>query len=217
MNLKEKQWKLREDAILDAAYEVLTERGGTGASMDEIAARAEVSKPTLYQHFASKDELVLSVSMRLMKESEIAAAQREEGVSALDHLARTLERRLARRAGLWTAHVTVSPALADASPAYRAQREANRARWAELVDAAKAEGDVDPRYPTPVVVRMLMRLFRADYEDLLEAGVVTAEELCAMLVAVTIRGLRPSGAGEWESEPLVGVEVGRYRAIEGVE
>jgi AcrR family transcriptional regulator len=208
MSLKERQWKLREHAILDAAYEVLTERGGTGASMDEIAARAGVSKPTLYQHFASKDDLVLSVSMHLMQESEAAAAAREPGTSALDHLARTLVARLARRAGLWTAHVTVRPELVEASPAYQAQQEANRARWARLVDEAKAEGDLDPCYPTPVVVRMLMRLFRADYEDLLEAGVVTVEELCGMLVAVTIRGLRPPGAPDWELEQLVGAGVG---------
>jgi AcrR family transcriptional regulator len=206
MSLKERQWQMREDAILDAAYEVLTERGGAGASMDDIAARAGVSKPTLYQHFASKDELVLSVSMRLMRESEIAAAERPPGTSALEHLATTLETRLTRRAGLWTAHVTASSELAEASPAYLAQRKANRDRWARLIDDAKEEGDIDPRYPTPVVVRMLMRLFRADYEDLLEAGVVTAEELCRMLVAVTIRGLRPSGTSGWEQ--LAGVGVG---------
>ena len=44
-------------AILDAAIEVLAERG-LGASMEEIARRAGVSKQTIYNHYGSKAELI---------------------------------------------------------------------------------------------------------------------------------------------------------------
>ncbi|HET8656187.1 MAG TPA: TetR/AcrR family transcriptional regulator [Longimicrobiaceae bacterium] len=191
MTLKERQWQLRQDAILDAAYEVIAERGTAGACMDDIAARAGVSKPTLYQHFESKDELVVSVSMRLMRNSERALAARSEGTPALEHLARTLRNGLVRRAGLWSARVTVPRELADANPAYQRQRAAVQARLTKLVEEAKAEGDIAARFPTPVVVRMLQRLFRGDYEDLLGSGVVTTDELGEVLIAVTFDGLRP--------------------------
>jgi AcrR family transcriptional regulator len=48
---------LRERRILDAALKIFSEKGFVGASMDDIAAEAEISKPTLYQYFSSKDEL----------------------------------------------------------------------------------------------------------------------------------------------------------------
>lgn len=48
---------LRERRILDAALEVFSQKGFVGASMDDIAAGAGLTKPTLYQYFPSKDEL----------------------------------------------------------------------------------------------------------------------------------------------------------------
>lgn len=47
----------RRTAILGCALEVFAERGYHNASMDEIATRAGVSKPILYQFFPGKREL----------------------------------------------------------------------------------------------------------------------------------------------------------------
>ena len=47
----------RREVIELAATGVFAERGYRGASIDEIAARAEISAPVLYDHFASKLEL----------------------------------------------------------------------------------------------------------------------------------------------------------------
>lgn len=43
--------------ILDAAITVFSQQGYTGAKMDDIASGAGISKPTLYQYFASKEAL----------------------------------------------------------------------------------------------------------------------------------------------------------------
>lgn len=51
----------RRGQLLIAASEVFVDRGYHAAGMDEIAVRAGVSKPILYQHFASKLELYLEV------------------------------------------------------------------------------------------------------------------------------------------------------------
>jgi AcrR family transcriptional regulator len=48
---------LRERRILDAALVVFSQKGFVSASMDDIAAEAGLTKPTLYQYFPSKDEL----------------------------------------------------------------------------------------------------------------------------------------------------------------
>lgn len=51
----------RTRAILSAASELFMERGFTAVSMDEIAARAKVSKITLYSRFPNKHELFSTV------------------------------------------------------------------------------------------------------------------------------------------------------------
>ena len=51
----------RRAQLLGAALEVFTASGYHAASMDEIAERASVSKPVLYQHFPSKLDLYLAV------------------------------------------------------------------------------------------------------------------------------------------------------------
>ena len=51
----------RRAQLLDAALGVFVENGYHAAAMDDIAARAGVSKPVLYQHFPGKLELYLAL------------------------------------------------------------------------------------------------------------------------------------------------------------
>ena len=51
----------RRTQLLGAAREVFVAQGYHAAAMDEIAERAGVSKPVLYQHFPSKRDLYLAL------------------------------------------------------------------------------------------------------------------------------------------------------------
>ena len=51
----------RRSQLLDAAREVFVASGYHAAAMDDIAARAGISKPVLYQHFPGKLELYLAL------------------------------------------------------------------------------------------------------------------------------------------------------------
>ena len=53
---REKAEKRRE--ILEAAREVFFQKGVHRATMDDVAARAEVAKGTLYLYFQSKEEIL---------------------------------------------------------------------------------------------------------------------------------------------------------------
>ena len=59
-SLPERQRKKRE-RILWAAHAEFCENGYDGASMDRIAFRADVSKPTVYQYYGGKDVLLEAV------------------------------------------------------------------------------------------------------------------------------------------------------------
>ena len=52
---------LRRRQLLGAAQEVFVAQGYHAAAMDEIAERAGVSKPVLYQHFPGKLDLYLAL------------------------------------------------------------------------------------------------------------------------------------------------------------
>ncbi|MDF2781600.1 MAG: putative transcriptional regulator, TetR family, partial [Geminicoccaceae bacterium] len=60
-----RRWRRRKDArpaeIVDAALEVFAERGFSAARLDDVAARAGISKGTLYLYFPSKEELFKAV------------------------------------------------------------------------------------------------------------------------------------------------------------
>jgi AcrR family transcriptional regulator len=47
--------------ILDAAYELFYRKGFSRVGVDEVAAFAQITKRTLYYHFASKDDLLAAV------------------------------------------------------------------------------------------------------------------------------------------------------------
>lgn len=61
----EPRWERRKDArpseIMDAALELFVERGFAATRLEDVAARAGVSKGTLYLYFSSKEELFKSV------------------------------------------------------------------------------------------------------------------------------------------------------------
>lgn len=49
--------KRRIEEILQAARNVFLNKNFSGATMDDIAAEAGITKPTIYQYFSTKDEL----------------------------------------------------------------------------------------------------------------------------------------------------------------
>jgi AcrR family transcriptional regulator len=53
------------ERILDVAIDLFTEKGFDGASLREIAERLGVTKAAIYYHFASKDDILMALHMRL--------------------------------------------------------------------------------------------------------------------------------------------------------
>jgi AcrR family transcriptional regulator len=71
---------VRERQLLDLAEALFAERGYGGASMDELARRAGVTKPVVYELFGSKDGLFGACVDRSVEHlaAEIATAVRAE-------------------------------------------------------------------------------------------------------------------------------------------
>ena len=57
----------KREAIVKAAIAEFTERGFAATNMDQISCRAGVSKRTVYNHFAGKEELFQTISMDMWR------------------------------------------------------------------------------------------------------------------------------------------------------
>jgi AcrR family transcriptional regulator len=70
---------VRERQLIELAEELFSERGYQGASMDELARRAGVTKPVVYELFGSKDGLFRAC---LERSAELLATRIAEAVRA---------------------------------------------------------------------------------------------------------------------------------------
>ncbi len=74
MEVKEKSTKER---ILEEALKLFAQSGYKGTSMNDIAAGLGISKPALYKHYASKQEILDSIVNR-MNQMDLERAQKYE-------------------------------------------------------------------------------------------------------------------------------------------
>jgi AcrR family transcriptional regulator len=63
------------ERILDVALDLFTDQGFDGTSIREIAGRLHVSKPAIYHHFASKEDILMALHMRLHELGKAALAR----------------------------------------------------------------------------------------------------------------------------------------------
>lgn len=81
----------KRNAVLHAAAAAFAERGYHGTSLDMIAARLGVTKPTIYYYARNKDDLVTAVGERALA-AILDAAQGDEQALAITQLQHLLRR-----------------------------------------------------------------------------------------------------------------------------
>ncbi|TQM44968.1 TetR/AcrR family transcriptional regulator [Pseudonocardia cypriaca] len=183
---RRRQAETKRTAILDAAEELFVSSGYELTSVDAIAARATVSKRTVYDHFGDKETLFRSVLARVndaLVATVRAATEQEltEGRDLRDALL-AFAQRLTMEAIPSSTYAAYRRLSARTSPAPRlpkaAGEEAQRMleeRFAQL--AAKGELAVrDPRRAVQHFVALTMRL-ALDAMDQDPAGTVSRPEL----------------------------------------
>jgi TetR/AcrR family transcriptional regulator len=92
---RERERSQRIQSILDAAKQIFYSKGYIKATMDEIALEAEISKPTIYTYFKTKDDLFFSLMLPVVEdigthlaaiESATAGNRYESGGSLIRNL-----------------------------------------------------------------------------------------------------------------------------------
>ncbi len=119
----------REDQILSVAVDEFAASGHAGASMNDIARRAGISKPLVYQYFGSKDGLYLAclhaVGRRLLARLETAELAVDDTVTSRIHPLRAVFEALDPHRDAWLllfdTSVPLTGEIAAAAAGYRAR------------------------------------------------------------------------------------------------
>jgi AcrR family transcriptional regulator len=82
--LRERNKLRRRERITEAALRLFAERGFDGATIDEIAEAAEVSRRTFFRYFARKEDVILDWKRRMADELRAALDSRPPQESPLD-------------------------------------------------------------------------------------------------------------------------------------
>jgi AcrR family transcriptional regulator len=75
--------------ILDAAYDLFSQRGTRAVGVEELLVQADVAKATFYRHFPSKDDLILAFLKQreqLWVHEWVIAEAKERGATAEEQL-----------------------------------------------------------------------------------------------------------------------------------
>src|SRR4051812_10544442 len=116
----------RARVVIEAAEEIFAARGFARASMAEIATKAGVTKPVLYDHFGSKDGLLAEVIRRagvdLRAALEAAVAEAASPADALARGLRTYFDFIEQHARSWTVLLNEGSASAVGIEALEAVR-----------------------------------------------------------------------------------------------
>lgn len=149
--LRERKKARTHQGIVEAALEVFRERGYEKTTVEEIVRRVEISQPTFYKYFGSKDAVLREVAGGLLREwaVEAEATARREGEStgaALRRVFATMVSTMVEDRALWRCIV-----LADALNPMRApeQREADRDTTrgiAAILARGQRRGEITERF-----------------------------------------------------------------------
>jgi AcrR family transcriptional regulator len=196
-SIREKQLEKRKAETLAAAMRLLMQHGYANLNMDDLAVEVGISKPTLYQYFTSKDELVAQALRQVFArlEAQLADLPDQAPLAQLQAFLRlTLQARAEQRLVMAPADLEGMRTLFQTHPVIKEHIRTLKARLTATVRQAQAAGEIDPSLPAWVVVNTMFSLQRVLQHPLDQAETPRApEELAAAiehLIALFVRGVR---------------------------
>jgi len=202
-SLKERQRQEREELILQATQELLLERGYYETSMGEIAQRVGVAKGTLYQHFESKEALMIALFKREFHDLHIAI-ERISGMQAgaqekMSLTIDTLCYHLAEKYPLFFIIRNATDLDAEIHQEVKEYFNAMRVQIGLMLEEGKAEGIFNATLPTEVMAETLFGIIVSRlFKNFHQGQHVRYEDLVSHLKCIYLHGITappPAHAG----------------------
>jgi len=196
--LKEKQRQERKALILQAAEEVLMEKGYHETSSDEIAARVGIAKGTVYLHFASKEDLVIALfAQDLEKFQQLVGSTVASELTARAKMEAILH---VLYGSFFSKRYQLLYSLSNSADLRRIfveKKGCMREMWEQisalitiLLEEGKAAGEFDTTIPTSVMLSAFFSLLSPkSYDRLMIEGQMSQEEVSRQLGRIYFKGI----------------------------
>lgn len=157
---KERMKQQREAEILRAAGQLIREQGYDDMNMDALAEIVGISKPTLYQHFTSKESILLHVIQHSLEALDDHLVQHTDGtpVERLELVLQTLIEHAYRPDSIMANLSAKSVLEMLRSTAVVAHKERVLTLLYRIVDDGKAQGQIDTTITTALLIDLLFYL-----------------------------------------------------------
>ena len=189
---RERQREAKRHAVLQAAAQLFNERGFHATSLDDIAARLNVTKPTLYYYVKNKDEILLQcVSQGLTMMLEGIDASRAAGGKAIDQLITCMQvyaRIVTQDFGMCLIRVGDEQVPPESRKELRRLKAAIDQEFRRLVAEGVAEGSLAPCDPkmTAFVIAGALSWIGRWYKP---GGQYTPEQVAAQCIDTLLGGV----------------------------
>ncbi|MBV7461622.1 MULTISPECIES: TetR/AcrR family transcriptional regulator [unclassified Acidovorax] len=189
---RERQREAKRNAVLQAAAQLFNERGFHATSLDDIAARLNVTKPTLYYYVKNKDEILLQcVGKGLAMMLEGIDASRAAGGKAIDQLMTCMQvyaRIVTMDFGMCLIRVGDEQVPPESRKELRRLKSAIDQEFRRLVAEGVAEGSIQPCDPkiTAFVIAGALSWIGRWYQP---GGEYTAEQVAQQCIATLCDGV----------------------------
>jgi AcrR family transcriptional regulator len=142
---------LKREAVLRVAVRMFNERGFHATSLDEVAERLNISKPTLYYYVKNKDEILFEcVNIGLRQLQDAIAQEHGRGASAFDKLVAAMRRYVeivTDDFGMCVIRVGEDPLPAESRRLLRRVKAALDGEFRSLIRQGIEEGSIEPCDP----------------------------------------------------------------------
>jgi AcrR family transcriptional regulator len=180
------------DTLTDVALRVFAERGYDGATMDDVARAAGITKAGIYHHVSGKEALLsrgldraLAALQAILEEPAAREGRAAERV-------RFIVRRVAETACSLLPELTVLFRLKATSEATETALERRRAfdrAVARLIATAQAEGDLSAAVEPGLAARLLFGTSNSIVEWYRPGGALQPAQLAAAIESLLFEGL----------------------------
>jgi AcrR family transcriptional regulator len=189
---REKERQTKREAVLRMAAQSFNEKGFHATSLDDVAARLNVTKPTLYYYFKNKEEILFEcvrIGLQMIDEAAENVARRGgTGVEQLFAVMRKYAEIVTMDFGMCLIRVGEDPLQPAARRKLRQLKARIDRRFRSLIEQGIAEGDLAPcdakiaAFTVAGALSWIARWYRPD-------GPLRPNDIAEQCISILVEGL----------------------------
>lgn len=195
-SFRDRQFALREEAILDAANALLARHGYEAMVLDDVAAEVGIAKGSVYKHFPSKEALAAAAMTRLLERLLVQVQALPAQATPLDQLKQLLRWALQERAAgrlptLPSTHTGLQQALLADKAYMNTLSTLSDAVGALIERAVKARQLSATLPPTAMLFSLYARSCDPSFDFLRATRAYRDDELIELMLRLCFEGMQP--------------------------